>query len=241
MELDYYTWYKIALEVDIKSVQSICGTNFMLSRICKDESFWREKLIRDFSLRRPLGRSFRETYRYLIAPFQDIAHLDNKELWALRLKLDYNINLTFKDENPKDIYLRLYEKYGKSLTVNAYYYNMLYQFPGDQDLTEFPGLLVIKNNLYHFYISGRGVYPNQGEGIDLKPNVPFQTFLHLDENGVKNTIEDPRNLEYPLFLKLPEQYITYITEGTNQDEIEELANKIYDNDPSVRDFIIPRE
>ncbi len=57
------TLFRIAFNLEPQDLLSFCQTKREFSQICQDESFWREKTFRDFSVSSLLKNSWKETYR----------------------------------------------------------------------------------------------------------------------------------------------------------------------------------
>ncbi len=57
------TLFWIAFNLEPQDLLSFCQTKRKFSQICQDESFWREKTFRDFSVSSLLKNSWKETYR----------------------------------------------------------------------------------------------------------------------------------------------------------------------------------
>lgn len=55
--------FSIAFNLEPQDLLSFCQTKREFSQICQNESFWREKTFRDFSVSSRLKNSWKETYR----------------------------------------------------------------------------------------------------------------------------------------------------------------------------------
>ena len=57
------TYYSILLQSDLNTIFKMCQANYEISTICRDESFWKEKLIQDFGIPKKVPTSYLSLYR----------------------------------------------------------------------------------------------------------------------------------------------------------------------------------